>query len=159
MPKKHTILVYQFEELSPKSKEKARDWYRNEGFDEWWLTTYEDAAAIGLAIESFDVERGTIEGKLTRHPGNVADAILKDHGHETSTYKLAYSYRTAKPRYSGRSDDPDEIFESDLKRAYLQILKDELEYLMSDEQVDESIVANEYEFFKDGRRAVVEQYK
>lgn len=41
-----TIVVYDFDELSPKAKERARDWYREAGLDyEWWDFIYGDAKA------------------------------------------------------------------------------------------------------------------
>ncbi len=44
-------------------------------------------------------------------------------------------------------------FLNTLLQDYAQILQKEYEYLMSDEMVDESIIANEYEFNEDGSRA------
>ena len=59
MPTTHTVISYKFEELSPKAKEKARDWFREGALDyDWWDSTYEDAASIGLKITGFDLGRG-----------------------------------------------------------------------------------------------------
>ena len=39
--------IYQFDELSDRAKERARDWFREgNGQDEWWDSTYEDVAHI-----------------------------------------------------------------------------------------------------------------
>jgi len=46
--------VFEFDELSDKAKEKARDWYREGAFDcEWWDSVYEDAVTVAniLGIE------------------------------------------------------------------------------------------------------------
>lgn len=54
MPRAVTIDLFKFDELSDAAKEKARDWYRDGGFDyEWWDSTYEDAACVAeiLGIE------------------------------------------------------------------------------------------------------------
>ncbi len=49
--------VFKYEELDKKAKEKARDWFREGGFDyDWWDSTYEDvvtiAALFGLTIST-----------------------------------------------------------------------------------------------------------
>jgi site-specific recombinase XerC len=41
-------------------------------------------------------------------------------------------------------------FEHAILQDYLSMLKKEYEWLMSDEQVDESIIGNQYEFTEDG---------
>ena len=46
----------------------------------------------------------------------------------------------------------EEKFQHALCQEYLSMLTKEVDYLMSDEQVDESIRANEYEFTEDGSR-------
>ena len=43
--------LYQFNELSDKAKEKARDWYREGALDyEWYDSVYEDAGAIAKIL-------------------------------------------------------------------------------------------------------------
>jgi hypothetical protein len=42
----------------------------------------------------------------------------------------------------------------DLIEEYISFLHKEMEYLLSDESVDETIEINEYEFTEDGRRSV-----
>lgn len=179
MPREVKVLLYQFDELSAKAKEKARDWYRQGALDyEWWESVYEDAKNIGLTITSFDLGRSnSIEGKLTRDIVDVAQAIVKEHGEGCETRKDAEIYLAAlgliergeTPRllqewpYTQRGrhafpemdtrEELDEGFRKALFDDYLDILRKEEEYLTSDEQVDESIRANKYEFNKDGRRA------
>lgn len=45
-----------------------------------------------------------------------------------------------------------ENFTKEILNAYLQNLRDEYEYLTSDEAISESMIANEYEFEADGKR-------
>jgi hypothetical protein len=171
MPKIRQIEIYDFKELSEKAKEKARDWYREGALDyEWWDHIYEDAKNIGLKITSFNLERGSdIEGKFTKADFEVANAILKDHGDATKTYKDAKNFLKdlkAKEATYYKADKDNEDFEGSeeaenlsekflktLLQDYFQILQNEYEYLMSDEAVDETIESNGYEFHKDGSRA------
>lgn len=171
MPRKKEIEIYQFSELSARAKERARDWYRQDALDyEWWESTYEDAERIGLKITGFDVSRGPdAEGKFTDSAIDVAQAILKDHGHETETYKDARDFlkewEAAEKKYLAADEDNDDFSDTEeaeeleqeflktILHDYAQILQAEAEYITSDEQVDESIEANEYEFHEDGSRA------
>ncbi len=144
------ITIYKFDELSEKAKETARSWWRSHGIDyEWWDSTYEDAENIGLTITEFDIGRSNkIKGKLSGSVGNCCRLIIKHHGKESDTYKLAEDYYNRKK--IGKPFTEEE-FIHDLLECYLSILRNELEYLESDENVDENIRINEYEFTEDGK--------
>lgn len=142
--------VYQFDELSDVAKETARNWYREGALDyDWWDTTYEDAETIGLKITSFDCDRYEIDGELADTVNGVCKRIRENHGKTCDTYKLALKYDLRK-----HNDDEDTVseFRHALLQEYLSMLQKEVEYLLSDESVDETIKANEYEFTKDGER-------
>ena len=49
MPKQRTTLVYQFDELDEKAKERAREWYRQGNYDDtfWSECVIDDAKEIG----------------------------------------------------------------------------------------------------------------
>jgi hypothetical protein len=154
MPKEKTVTVYEFDELSSKAKDRARAWFREGGLDyEWWDSTYEDAANIGLKLTGFDLgQGGRAEGHFTEPCKQVAEHILKDHGDKTETYEHAKEFV--------ENEDPDdedacERFLETLLEDYHDILMKEEEYLTSDESIDEAIRANEYEFYKDGSRVRV----
>lgn len=171
MPRKVESTVYKFEELSDRAKERARDWYRQGALDyEWWDSVYEDAKRIGLKITGFDLGRGAdAEGKFTSSAVDVANAILKEHGDKTETYKDARDFlkdweKKEKAYYDADEDNEDfegseegeeleKEFLNTILQDYAQILQTEMEYLTSDEQVDEMITVNEYEFDEDGHRA------
>ncbi len=167
MAKQHTVTSYEFDELSSKAKEVARDWFREGALDyEWWDSVYEDAKNVGLKITEFDTGRHFIGAELTVNPIDSAQAVVADHGKDTATYKIASSFLKSVKNPDDRGvwdrTAPREVIEemgeeylSNLKDAYLQTLIDEAEYLTSDEQVDESIRANEYEFHKNGKRFVL----
>lgn len=171
MPRKVEKEIYKFEELTGRAKERARDWYRQGALDyEWWESVYEDASNVGLKITGFDISRGAdAEGKFTSNAVDVASSIVKDHGDKTETYKDARDFlkdweKKEKAYYAADEDNEDfegseeaeeleKEFLNTLLQDYAQILQKEYEYLMSDEQVDEMITANDYEFDVDGRRA------
>ena len=173
-----TRTLYRFEELSDEAKEKALDSRRYTNTDagsEWWESTYEDAANVGIKIKGFDTGRSgsssSIDGKV-EDTENTAHQIMKEHGEECETYKTAAEYlkerdaiiqRTGDSSDSEDSLDQDEVddlldelgneFTKAILEDYLTILRNELEYLDSDEAVKESIEANEYEFTEDGNPA------
>ncbi len=156
-----TIELYQFDELSDKAKEKAREWYREGMYDyDWHDGIYDNAKNIGLEITEFDLYRSFYgcKGKLVWDALEVAEAILKEHGEQCDTYKTALHYLpTLKEENDNNLEDrremTEEKFLNDLLKDYFKILKDEAEYLESNESVDENIKCNEYEFTKEGKRS------
>lgn len=147
--------LYQFDELSEQAKEKAREWYREGALDyEWYDCIYDDAARVGLKITAFDLDRRKgVEGTLTMSLLESCKAILSEHGQACETYKLASDTLTT----WNESEKTDEVEESlteeytyALREEYASILQKEYEYLLSDECVDETIQANDYEFLEDG---------
>lgn len=150
------INIYTFDELDKKAKEKARQWFRESSYgDEWWDSIYEDAATIGLNITSFDLDRNRhAMGRLLSNTEIVAANIVKKHGDKTETHILAASFLKEfnKEKDEENREQMSEEFERSLLEEYAVILQRESEYLASDEAVDESIIANEYTFTKDGKR-------
>jgi hypothetical protein len=176
MPTEKKILIYQFDELSEKAKEKARDWFRNGALDyEWWESVYEDAERIGLKITSFELDRRqSITGDFTGGAEHCAKAILKEHGDTCDSFKLAQAFlqerqaldakleeaRDEDERLTWEIDEQitelEEEFKKDILGVYLDTLQklelEEADYLTSDEAVDEAIRANEYTFLANGKR-------
>lgn len=140
MPKQKIILVYQFDELDEKAKERAREWYRAGALDyEWWESVYEDAA------------------QLTTSAMESVSNIITTHGEDCDTHKLASRYY---PQFLALDIEDEETAQAleeeyarELKEAYWHMLNEEMEYQLSDACVDEMIRANEYEFLENGKRA------
>jgi hypothetical protein len=154
---------------------KARDWWRQGALDhEWWESTYEDAANVGLKITSFDTDRGnSITGDFEGDAASCANKILKDHGKDCPTYKVAEAFLEERQALQDKYDaayeadedwrvtrkieesigELDDEFKRAILEEYLHILRGEADYLMEDAQVDEAIRANEYEFLESGKRA------
>jgi hypothetical protein len=147
-----TRTLYQFDELpTEKAKDKARDWFREGMFNYgWWDHIYEDAKNIGLEITSFDDYN--ISGELKVSVTECCSRIIANHGKLCTTYRLAEWFFKNKADNKGKP-----YFLEDFKREILGLykimLKEEIEYMESNESVDENIRANEYEFTEDGKRA------
>jgi hypothetical protein len=161
MARKITVTLFQFDELDDDAKEKARDWFRNGiQLDEWWECVYDDAERIGLKISGFDLGgRMSIDAKLTESVSEVCRRILAEHGKDCRTWKTAIAFLA--DRRNGKTKAADEYegeeivesFRNELAQDYFFMLRDEYEYQYSDECVDESIRANEYEFTEEGEIA------
>jgi hypothetical protein len=204
MPEERTVLVYKFDELSDKAKEKARDWYRSGQLEyDWWDSVYEmaDTAAKCLGI---DIDRkgrsmpaiyfsgfcsqgdgACFEGSCRYKkgwraallhefgPGDTLnellsigqalqdaqrrqfyklEAVCRHRGHYQHSGCMSVAASHADSMYRDIGDDEDYI--RDALRSFADWIYDRLEsehdWLTGDEQVDESIRANEYEFDEDG---------
>jgi len=163
--------VYLFEELSEVAQQKAINELSNINVDyNWWQCTYEDAQIIGLKITSFDLDRNRhADGQFILSACEVAQNIFNNHGEHCQTYQTAEQFiEKWQPIYNDYLDEDSENYESgdledemqDLEDEFLNslledysiILQNECEYLQSDEAVKETIIANEYEFTKDGKQ-------
>lgn len=164
--------VYEYNELSDAAKERARDWWRNGALDyEWWDSTYEDAANIGLKLTSFDLDRNRHAcGEFTIPAAHVAEKIIAEHGKDCETHKTALAFiaeckaldaKTPKDAdgvpldegvFNDAQDEQDAEFLKSLLEDYSIILQHEMEYIMGDEYVTETIISNGYTFTEDGKR-------
>lgn len=158
--------VYKFDELSDDAKEKARDWYR-QGYDgaDVWEYVKDDAKEIGLKITELRPTgiQGNNDGEFITTARECAEKIIKNHGETCETFKTARAY--LKDIDALELDEDDEFVDEDaadeltkefkysLLEDYRVIYEKDEEYQNSDEVVDESIIANDYEFSEDGARA------
>lgn len=165
------LKLYSFSELSKKAQQKAIAHYHDINVDyDWWDFTYDDAGRIGIELTGFDVGyRQEIEGKLTESVRDICESILKEHGEQGDTYKVAKKYmekiQVIVVREKLLNTDEDEAkemiqqaiedqiqddFKKDILQCYWNMLREDYEYRLSDEAVKESIEANDYEFLEDG---------
>jgi hypothetical protein len=159
--------VYQFSELDESAKEKAIDSYYDINVDyDWYESTYEDAANIGLKITSFDIDRGSYcKGEFQLSPHEVAANIIRDHGEGCKTNKTAQIFldgvNSVEPtegeeygegeEYENKMMELEDDFLKSLCEDYLKMLRNDYEYQTSKEAIIETIEANEYEFTKEGK--------
>jgi len=168
--------VFEFNELTDKAKDKAREWYREGALQhEWWESIYDDAENIGLKIKSFDLDRNrhaTGEFNCIGGAEQCANLILSEHGDTCETFKTATAWLGELKKLNAKieavdGDDEtnvewelwqdkrgmlcDEFLKSILE-DYLIMLQNEMEYQLAYEQVDEVIIANGYTFTESGKR-------
>lgn len=168
--KTKTIILYSFQELSEKAKDKAIMNLSDINSDyEWWKSTYEDANTIGLKITSFDLDRNRhAKGDFLMAANEVAQNIFNEHGENCETYKTAAKFMEEwQPVFNDYMEEGNSKFESkecedkllEIEDNFLQsiledysiILQKECEYLQSREAIIETIEANEYTFTEDGK--------
>lgn len=191
-----TISTYQYDELSQKAKECAREWYREGGLDyDWWDSTYEDAKQImelmGIDCDEIYFSGFSSQGSGACFEGSFDPAKVRLKGIKEYAPKDKELYRICKEFHDVSREFPDLSFsigqsghyyhkhsvnfdfsygemdssvdtseaEERLKEASRDLmewiyrtLEKEYEYLQSDENIVDSIRANEYEFTKDGNR-------
>jgi len=165
--------VYQFSELDEQGKEKALNNCREyQVSDKWWESIYEDAKEVKLKLDGFDADRGNYcNGKFIESAEDTAHLIIDIHGTSCNTYNTAEEYlkerdeliNTADRDENGEFingghdldrllDELDENFLKSILEDYLIILRNEFEYLTSDESIEGMIDANVYEFTEEGKR-------
>ena len=162
-----TIKIFKYDELSNEAQEKALQKCHNINvFDDWAEHIIDEAAEIGLKIDTFNDYKVT--GDFTEYPMDVVKAIFDAHDKETDTYHDALNYwddveETYTNLLSADMDDDDKelLYEDiqeekegeflhDLCETYRIILRRELEYLYSDEMIIKSTEAYEHYFLADG---------
>ena len=161
--------LYYFDELSDKAKETAINDYRDINVDyDWWECSYNTWEEMGVKINHFDIYRQDIGLEFYETEEEVAKYIVIDFGHN-EFYDFAKEYLEAKKKIDktykdsfdefGECEDYDfeleelnDLFQYDLKHAILFWLKEELEYLQSDEAIADTLEANEFEFTEYGKR-------
>lgn len=151
--------VFTFDELSDKAKEKAREWYRSTD-DGCWNEEYK--ASINAFIDHF----GVTLTDWNIGPWSPIDYTVAVYNSNFRGVKL--SQFTGEEMPTGFCADCDlwGTFHREFKRtgnamhafekavhAGFKAWRDDWEYQLSDEAVDESIRANEYEFYENGERA------
>ena len=201
-----TRTLYQFDELSDKAKETARQWWRDlEAQDSDASYTIDDSAEIatllGITLEgrrgsphpaiywsgfynqgdgacfegTYRYAKGAAKAARALAPKDatlhrIADelqaaqqtafyqlaAVCQHSGHYSHSGCMSVEVERDSPAYQYATKEQDSAVRDALRSfadwIYRQ-LESEYEYRMSDENVDESIRANEYEFNQDGTHA------
>ena len=164
------INYYNFNELSDRAKDTARDWWRQGALSyDWWDFIYDDAERAGLKITGFDTGRSReITGDFIGTADETADKILAEHGDRCDTWAEANAYKKTVAEFmaTAEKDEDGELatyaleneregidreFLRALLEEYLVTLRKEEEYQLSEEVVDELLISNGYEFTEDGK--------
>jgi len=177
MVREVTFKVYKFEELSDEVKEKVLDDNRYILVEDytWWDFIYDEAEEIGIEIEEFDLDRRYIKIRLNTSVLSSVENVLGQWSILAEEYKLVKSYYDEIMKLDSSKEvkeyleeypeaDPyDAIYDlglsdvfydeyvEDMKRIFLRALKNEFNYLTSDEAIIEYFNDNNYEFFENGK--------
>mgnify|MGYP000134307705 FL=1 len=175
------ITVYAFAELSDEAKERALNEFRGINVEhDWWDGAYDTICTagklLGLDIDdiSFDVYLYCVFDADYEYVCGAVKAIQAEFPRDTELHGVARKLQDLQKRHfyslscavkeEGRSMNYyrcfrfGEDYECDLGDIIDDfahwariLLRDEYEYLTSDEAVKEAIEANEYEFTEDGK--------
>jgi len=174
------LQAYKFDELDEQTKLQVIEdnIHINVEFD-WWDCTYETLRECGIKVNSFDIgRRQECEIEFLEDGHEVATNIIDTFGEAMDIVKDAKNFikdRDALVKKYGEGNDTDGysvkglydpfiFYEFDEKEAdlthefqrklsveILHWLRDEYEYLTSEEAIIETIEANEYEFTEEGK--------
>lgn len=167
------VKLCKFEELSTEAKEKAieKDRHINVDYD-WWDCTYESMKEVGIKIDSFDIyyrtisiiiedsehtARTTIENfgegmevvKISKQFIKDRDALVKrlGEGNDIAGYSVKEEFID---EYDEEIEYLEEEYRKEMAEEILTWLRDEYEFLQTDESVIETLISNDYEFTEDG---------
>lgn len=151
-----TKTVYLFSELSEKAKEKARDWWRQGDHIAWGSESLDSIKAFctefGVNLRDYSVDpysRPTYSTDADN--SNFRGRKLKEFDRDA----MPTGFCLDCPLWQNFCDewkktgDPKQAFDSALPAAFNE-WRDDMEYQMSDESIDGTIEANEYEFDENG---------
>lgn len=162
--RKVEIELYKFEELPTdiQAEVLAKQWSINVEWD-WWDTTYEVINDNGMTCKGFNLDRGqSISLYLNNSCYEIATDFLQFGECDEKT--AAIEFIDKMDEITGLIGDNEEgleeyeekamvlegEFQHQLENFCFKWLQDEYTYRMSDEAIKETILANEYEFTKDG---------
>jgi hypothetical protein len=160
MPGTKTITTYTLLELEGRAREKALNWLMGGSLDYWWENVFEDAARVGIKIQAFDTGRANdITGDFKIYDHAVAKRILAEHGSTCETYKLADVFlnelealgdEDADDYDADKRHELEEGFKKALLKEFLSMLRQEEDYISSEEHLIEVAQDNEFVFDKYG---------
>jgi hypothetical protein len=168
--KTQSITTYSFNELSEESKKKVLSKYIETAISDYWYEdTYFSAKEQGVEITGFDLDRGQrIDGEFIWEHIEVADNMLNDITKGHPLYTISEQFRKERDEIcenweKDENDEPintdeldeklDELegqYEKDILWEYWKILRNEYEYLYSNEYLCEYFEDNDYQFTENG---------
>lgn len=168
-----TEKTYKFDELDPIAKNVALEQYRGihvEHFD-WYCNVIDDAKSMGLVITEFDIDRTfEISGDFVEdatftankivseysyfEPVNTCKQFLQDRDELIKKYSdgvdLSKVSEDNEWEFDKECDELESEFLQSLLQDYLTILRNEFEFITSDDVVKEWIIDLDIEFNEDG---------
>lgn len=160
MPRDTVVTVYTFDELpTEKAKEAARIWWRN-GIDFSWSDESLDSikafcAQFGVKLSDWSVgPYASFHYRADHDNSSFRGVKLRDLTRENypTGYCLDADLSVAFYDYFKATGDAKAAFDHALYEGF-KSWRDDMEYQLSDEAVDDMLVCNEYEFDAKGNRA------
>ena len=164
--RKIEINLYKFEELSEEAQAKAIKNHQLHSEYEWWDSIVINAEESGVVIESFDIDKGDISVSFKWEAHDVANALVKFWGADSDIGKICQTFLDKRnvlyKKYAGDEastyneklyESEDELvddFHTDVSHYFLKQLRDELEWIESDEYAREYLSDMDYDFMEDG---------
>lgn len=149
------LKLYKFDELSAEAQKKAVDDNSNLYIDTvWWSTVYEDAKDVGLEIDGFDLDRANYCNVKLKLPALEVCKKLLEASYLPTKIASAFQFKFEAETDDTPEDEQEELrmnFERALGNMYLQILRDEYEYITADGTIRSGLQINEYDFTEDGQ--------
>jgi len=167
------VKLYEFEELSAEAKENAIERNRTMNVEwDWWDSTYETMKEIGIKISSFDIYYRNISITI-EDSHHTASETIKNFGEGMEIVKISKRFiadRDALIKKLGEGNDIagysvkeefideydeeieylEEEYRKEMAEEILTWLRDEYEFLQTDESVAETLIANDFEFTENG---------
>jgi len=167
------VKLYEFEELSAEAKENAIERNRTMNVEwDWWDPTYEGMKEIGIEISSFDIYYRNINITI-EDSEHTASETIKNFGERMEIVKISKRFiadRDALIKKLGEGNDIagysvkeefideydeeieylEEEYRKEMAEEILTWLRDEYEFLQTDESVAETLIANDFEFTENG---------
>jgi len=135
--KTKTINLYLFEELSEENKQKVIAKYVGINVNyNWWEDLYDDAEEVGIIIKGFDIDRANYVSLVIRDYNETATLIVENWGEDDIC--------EAAKLFLEKGNIP--VFLSNLEKYYLKSIKEDYNYLTSDESIADTLRSNEYYF-------------
>jgi hypothetical protein len=163
--RKIEINLYKFEELSEEAQAKAIKNHQLHSEYEWWDSILINAEESGVIIESFDTDKEDISVSFKWEAHDVANALVKFWGADSDIGKIGqafiddraklYDYHEeefSQPQNTLEEEEDSlvDYFHSDVSHYFLKQLRDELEWIESDEYAREYLSDMDYDFMEDG---------
>lgn len=154
-----SINLYKFNELSPEAKEKARDWWRD-GLeftcsDDYLESIKTFCAHFGVNLQSWEV------GAYCQYFFKTDAKNLNFRGLKLKDFKRDYMptgfcadcalWQTFYDVFS-KTGDAKYAFNEALEAGF-KVWREDMEYQLSDEGVNDALLVNEYDFLENGTHA------
>lgn len=153
--RQQVLNVYTFDELNDKAKEKARDKYRIYSEYPWHDESRQSIEAFcnhfGVKLKKWMVDAWCYDYSTDATNENFRGMKLKDFNRDNMPTGYCLDCDLWMTFYDSfkRSGDAKDAFDDALRAAFQAWCKD-IEYHFSDDAIDETMIANDYEFYENG---------